>query len=384
MFWQKKKPKEKRRKKKRRRRHKSGLDQTLENFVVEEIEIGAVHAVGPDAKHQRKFRSRPKWIEEIRFTIGWLGLWLLIVVAGLLSRTIWPLDETRFLALAWDLWQRDSWLLPRLNGDPYFSQPPLGLWLVLAGWKLVGFNDWWPRLLPGLAGLLTLFVTRSMARRLWPDQREVVRYVPMLLLGTGLWAMFQTLALGDLLVVAFTSLSVLMAHRAIGGSGLAGLLLGPAMLLALFAGGPVALVYTLPVMLLAPMWATRKKRQPWSGWYGVLMLASVIAIGVWAVWLTTAGKVIELDWQQALAAGTAIPSLSMFNEQGPWWWYLFLIPLAFFPWSVWPLGWVRLWQVRSDKLDSGILMCMVWRLYCYRCCLCVSRNFCCHCFPPTR
>lgn len=360
MFWQKKKQKEKRRKKKRRKRSRSGLDRTLEDFVVEEIEIGAVHAVGPDEQYQRKFRSRPKWIEEIRFTTGWLGLWLLIVAAGLLSRTTWPSDETRLLALAWDLWQRDSWLLPQLNGEAYSGQPPLGLWLVLAGWKLAGFNDWWPRLLPGLAGLFTLFIVRSLTRRLWPDQREVIRYVPLFLLGTGLWAMFQTLTLSNLLVVGFTSLSLLIAHQAVRGSHLAELFLGPAMALALLAGGPVTLVYMLPVMLLAPMWATRKRGYTWSGWYGVIVLGVVIAIGVWAMWLVAAGEIISLDWQQAIIVGTSMQSLSLFYEQGPWWWYLYLIPLVFFPWSVWPLGWIRLWHVRGEKLDSGIVMCMLW------------------------
>lgn len=364
MFWQKKKRKEKRRKKKRRKRSKSSLDRTFDNFVVEEIEIGAVHAagsaVGPDETHQRKYRSRPKWIEEIRFTIGWLGLWLLIVAAGMLSRTTWPSDETRFLALAWDLLLRDSWLLPQLNGDPYFGQPPLGLWFVLAGWQLAGFGDWWPRLLPGLAGLFTLLTTRSLARRLWPDQREVIRYVPIFLLGTGLWAMFQTLTVSDLLVVSFTSLSMLMTYQAVTGSRLASLLLGPVMALALLAGGPVALIYMLPVILLAPMWARRKKGLSWSGWYGVAILAAVVAIGVWAAWIVMAGETVSLDWRQAIVSGLSMQSLSMFSEQGPWWWYLFLIPLVFFPWSVWPLGWIRLWQVRGDKLDRGIVMCMIW------------------------
>jgi len=360
MFWQKKKPKEKRRRKKRRKRSRSDLDQTLEKFVVEEIEIGAVPTVGPDETHRRKFHSRPKWYVGVRFTAGWMGLWLLIVVAGLISRKVWPVDETRFLALAWDLWQRDAWLLPNLNGEPYLSQPPLALWLVLASWNLGGFSDTWPRLLPGLAGLFSLLVTQYLSRRLWPDQREMIRYVPLILLGTGLWAMFQTLMLSDLLVVGFTSLSLLIAYQAVTGSVLAGLFLGPVMALTLLSGGPVTLVYLLPVMLLAPMWATRKKGKSWSGWYGVFVLGTAIAIGIWFMWLVAAGEEASLDWQQAIVAGASIQSLSLFYEQTSWWWYLYLIPLVFFPWSVWPLGWMRLWHVRSEKLDGGIVMCMIW------------------------
>lgn len=362
MFWQKNKQKEKRRRKKRRKKPKSGINETLENFVVEEIEIGAVPTVGPDETHHRKFhsRSKSKWFEGIRFTAGWMGLWLLIVVAGLLSRNAWPADETRYLALAWDLLQRDAWLLPHLNGEPYLSQPPLGLWLIRASWNLAGFSDAWPVLLSGLAGLFSLFVTRSFSRQLWPDQREVIRYVPLFLLGTGLWAMFQTLTLSDLLVVGFTSLSLLITHKVVTGSVLAGLFLGPVMALAMLSGGPVTLVYMLPVMLLAPMWASRNKSQSWSGWYGVFALGVAIAIGVWVMWIVAAGEQASLEWQQAVIAGSSMQSLSMFYEQGSWWWYLYLIPLVFFPWSVWPLGWMRLWHVRSEKLDGGIVMCMIW------------------------
>lgn len=359
MFWQKKKPKEKRRKKKRRKKTKSGLDQTLESFVVEEIEIGAVPSVGPDETHRRKYRSRPKWFEEIQFTAGWMGLWLLIVAAGLLSRNVWPADETRFLALAWDLWQRDAWLLPHLNGEPYLNQPPLGLWLILAGWEFAGFNDWWPRLLPGVAGLFCLFVTSALTRRLWPDQRDVIRYVPFFLLGSGLWAVTLTLTLSDLLVVSFTALTLLFTHQTLHGNRTTALLLGPVMALALLAGGPVALIYMLPVMLLAPMWATRKKDRTWTAWYGTLMLSAAIAIGAWAAWVLAAGQTLALDWRQAIAAGSSMQSLMLFYAEGAWWWYLFLIPLVFFPWSVWPLGWMRLWHVHSEELDSGIVMGMI-------------------------
>ena len=289
-----------------------------------------------------------------------MGLWLLIVASGVLSRNVWPADETRFLALAWDLFQRDIWLLPYLNGEPYLSQPPLGLWLVVASWKFVGFSDWWPRFLPGLAGLFCLLVTVALTRRLWPDQRDVIRYVPLFLLGSGLWAVYLTLTLSDLLVVSFTALTILFAHQALHGNRLTGLLLGPVMALALLAGGPVALVYSLPVLLLAPMWATQERGQAWAAWYSILILSVVFAIGVWVAWAVTAGQLLELNWQQAIVAGSRMQSLMMFYEYGAWWWYLFLIPMVFFPWSVWPLGWMRLWYVRSEKLDGGIVLCLIW------------------------
>lgn len=360
MFWNKNKRKDKRRKKKRRHKSQSSFDKTLEKFVVEEIEIAAVPSVGPDEIHPRKSRVRSEWFEGVRFSIGWMGLWLLIIASGLLSRNIWPADETRFLALAWDLWQRDAWMLPFLNGEAYLNQPPLGLWLILAGWNFSGFSDWWPRLLPGAAGLFSLIVTSALTRRLWPDQRDVIRYVPLFLLGTGLWAVYLTLTLSDMLLVSFTVLTILFTHLALHGSRVTTLLLGPVMALAMLAGGPVALVYSIPVMLLAPMWTARKKGGSWMSWYGTVIFSVAIAIGVWSFWAISAGQALALNWQQSISAAASMQSLMLFYENGAWWWYLFLIPVVFFPWSVWPLGWMRLWHVSSEKLDSGMVMCMIW------------------------
>jgi 4-amino-4-deoxy-L-arabinose transferase-like glycosyltransferase len=134
------------------------------------------------------------------------------------------------------------------------------------------------------------------------------------------------------------------------------------MALALLAGGAVALIYMLPVMLLAPMWSSRKKGHSWMAWYGAVLLSTAIATGLWGAWLVVAGESIMLDWKQAIQSGLVMQPLALFYEHGAWWWYLFLIPFVFFPWSVWPLGWMRLWHVRSEELDSGIVMCMIWSI----------------------
>ena len=189
------------------------MEQTLENFVVEEIEIGAVPSVEPVVDNRRlSQRRRRKSLSGVRFAFGWIGLWLLIVAAGMVTRSIWPPDETRLLALAWDMWQRGEWLTPLLNGEPWFRQGPITLWLVLSGWQFMGLNDWWPRLLPAIAGLFVLLLTSVFANKLWPDQKEVVRYAPVLLLGSVLWAMYQTLALDDLLLVCMTLLTIMAVH----------------------------------------------------------------------------------------------------------------------------------------------------------------------------
>ncbi len=363
MFWRKKtpKPKEKHRKKRRRRRRaEPDMQQTLESFVVEEIEIGAAPGGAPVEGPKTKRRSRRKIFSGVRFTFAWIGLWLLIVAAGLVTRGVLPPDETRLLAMAWDMWQQQTWLLPQLNGEPWFRQSPVSLWMILAGWQFWGVNEWWPRLMPALFGFFALVLTSVFARTIWPDQKEVVRYAPVLLLATGLWAMVQTLAVTDLLVVCATLITLIAAFVFARGRRGAGIVLGVTTGFGLLVGGLISLIYVLPVMLLAPFWSERSNKSGWGSWYGSVVIALLLAAGMWIAWLYLAAGGAGLEWQQALSGATSIQALDLFYKHGSWWWYFYLIPLVFFPWSVWPLGWIRLWQVRSRRLDSGFTLCMIW------------------------
>src|SRR5688500_14136832 len=109
--------------------------------------------------------------------------WALLVAAALALRPILPVDETRYLSVAWEMWVRGDFLVPHLNGLPYSEKPPLLFWLFLLGWKVFGVNDWWPRLVPALFALANLLLTAALARRLWPARPRVARAAPWVLLG---------------------------------------------------------------------------------------------------------------------------------------------------------------------------------------------------------
>ena len=87
-----------------------------------------------------------------------LALWLLLVSAALLFRPLMPVDETRYLAVAWEMWVREDFLVPHLNGAPYSHKPPLLFWLMQTGWGIFGVNEWWPRLVSPVFGLACIFL----------------------------------------------------------------------------------------------------------------------------------------------------------------------------------------------------------------------------------
>jgi len=60
------------------------------------------------------------------------------MATALSTRTYFPIDETRYVGVAWEMWLRGDFLVPHLNGEPYSHKPPLLFWLFQAGWWLFG------------------------------------------------------------------------------------------------------------------------------------------------------------------------------------------------------------------------------------------------------
>ena len=330
--------------------------QAMEKLVVEEIEIGP--ASDPASVERR---ARRYWVESARFVGAWSGLWLMLVLATLFGRSPWPSDETRLLAVAWEMWARREFLLPTLNGAPW-AQPPLTPWLIHAGWSVFGVVDWWARLVPALGALVSLFLTWRLARLLWPQRLEVANFAPLVLLGTLAWSASVGFAGSHAWLVACV-LSGLWAlafiwrrrdHRA-------WLLLAAATALGLLSAGWVYLLAVYPVALLAPLWVREGRRPQWRYWYADVLKSLLLGVVPVTAWLVAVGlrhgwtSVYELTLYAALLA-----VLDLFAVRTQPWWYAAWLPLVFLPWSVWPVVWLRHWQLRRAPLNTGLLFCLVW------------------------
>ena len=300
----------------------------------------------------------------------WTGLWAVVMAAALLTRPLMPMDETRYLAVAWDMWQSGNYLVPHLNGETYSHKPPLLFWLINLGWGVFGVNEWWPRLVAPLFGLASLFLTRRLARELWPETATpwVSSMAPLVLFGGFFWAVFTTLTMFDMILTAFALIGligVVRAWRSDGWSGFA--LMGLSVGLGVLTKGPAVLLHILPVALLAPMWGRTLQGGPggpgWGRWYlgvaGAVVLGAAIALA-WAVPAGMAGGEAYRDaifWGQS--AGRMVSS---FAHSQPWWWYGAALPVLLLPWVMWPAAW---WAARrlSHKCilaEGGIRFCIAW------------------------
>lgn len=286
---------------------------------------------------------------------------MLATGVALAVRPPFPVDETRYLSVAWEMWSRGGFLVPHLNGEPYSDKPPLLFWLFHLGWVLFGVNEWWPRLVAPLFGLASLGLTARLARRLWPDDVVAVRLAPWWLLGTALWLFFLTPTLFDMALTGFALLGIYGLVIAAAGRPVPGwTALAAAIGLGLLTKGPVILLHVLPAAVFAPGWVARRPVS-WPRWYLSLAVALSLGVGLALLWAIPAARAGGDAYGQAILWGqTAGRVVSSFAHARPWWWYLALLPVFVLPWSLWPVAWRAFARLPGQFGDHGARLCLVW------------------------
>lgn len=287
-------------------------------------------------------------------------LWLLLVTVALICRPLMPIDETRYVSVAWEMWQHGNFLVPHLNGAPYSHKPPLLFYLIHLGWFIFGVNEWTARLTGPFFGLLSLFLTARLARRLWPGEQRISKLVPFVLLAMPLWTVMSTLTMFDLLLTFFTLLGAEgLLSAGLGNKRAGWSLLAIAVGGGLLAKGPVVLLTLLPLGLLAPWWIKGSKKLSWT-WYTGMFFSLSIGIGITLAWAIPAAKAGGSDYGNAILWGqTTGRMVKSFAHRRAWWWYLPILPVAALPWT----GQFLL-KLRSTitKLDLGSRFCLSWSI----------------------
>lgn len=296
-------------------------------------------------------RTLPVWLP-------WALLLALLTAISLAVRDYMPIDETRYVSVAWEMWQRGDFLVPFKNGAAYSHKPPLLFWLYQAGWWVFGVNDWWPRLVSPLLSLGGLILTTLIARRLWPES-DAQRRVSAILLACTLWALFSVAAMFDIMMAFCTLLGlhglVRATHNERSGWWQYALAIG----LGVLAKGPAILLHLLPVALFAPWWL-KTAPSTWGRWYrnvGLSVLAGAALALAWAVPAALHGGdayTRAIFWGQ-----TANRMAESFAHKRPIWWYVPVLPLLLFPWLVWPPLWRGL-RALAVGSDVGVRFALAW------------------------
>ena len=293
------------------------------------------------------------------FPLGPALLLAILTVVAIAARPLTPIDETRYVSVAWEMWLRNDWLVLFKNGAPYSHKPPLLFWLYNLGWAVTGVNEWWPRLVSPLFSLGCLWLTVSLARRLWPREVEAGRQAAWILASSLLWMLFSTSGMFDVMLTFFALLGARGLLVAADGSMKRGFIwLAFAIGFGVLAKGPVVLLHLLTVAVLAPWW---RPGLPWKRWTGGVLLAVLGGAAIALAWAIPAAVQGGEEYRRMIFWGqTANRMVDSFAHKRAFWWYLPLLPLLFFPWLLWPGLWRRFAALKREGLDGGLRFCLAW------------------------
>ena len=295
-----------------------------------------------------------------------LAGWAVFSVASIWLRPLWPVDETRYASVAWEMWLRGDFLVPYINGEPYSHKPPLLFWLIHLGWGLFGVNDWWPRLIGPLCALAAVPLLLRLGRLLWPQPSPASEAAQALsvwvLFGTLLFAALVTLTMFDLLLMLCVMAGMIGVLTLASGERRAGLFwLGAGIGLGVLTKGPVVLLHVLPAALAAPWWAPQLKGKL-ARWHLDLFFGVLLGAAFALAWALPAAYFGGEEYRRAIFWGQTAGRVSeSFAHRAPWWYYLPLLPLILFPWFVWPRFWRGFFS--GGWRDNGIRFLLAWLLF---------------------
>ena len=284
------------------------------------------------------------------FFSDWRLLWLLLLLPVALFLPTLPIDETRYLAVAWEMRLHGDFLVPHLNGAPYSDKPPLLFWLINLGWLVAGMNAWAVRIGVLAASFTSLYLFERLARRLRPDG-DFARSATLLLLGMIYFALFSSAIMFDVVLATWVLVALhgaldLDAQRWRRGMLLLALGFG----LGILTKGPVVLLDGGLIVLLGPWWSetarTRKAR-----WYGALLAGILGGAAIGLAWAIPAALAGGPAYSDAIFLHQTVDRMTKsFAHRRPLWWYFMVLPAMVLPWTLALRAPLRAWR---DNFHMG-------------------------------
>lgn len=106
--------------------------------------------------------------------MGVLATALLLYFSALGSYPLLDPDEGRYAEIPREMLESGDFITPRLNYVKYFEKPPLYYWLTAGSMAIFGQKEWAVRLVPAVAGVLTLLLIMGLGRRIFDGPTGVM------------------------------------------------------------------------------------------------------------------------------------------------------------------------------------------------------------------
>jgi 4-amino-4-deoxy-L-arabinose transferase-like glycosyltransferase len=220
-------------------------------------------------------------------SLGRAALWLTIVWIVVFWKlgfpSFWDPDEATYALVSREMARGGHWLIPTIEGVPFFDKPVLFYLLQAASFAAFGESEWAARLVPALSTIPVFLVTAWAGRTLF--SREAGRLAPLALAVLPATFALSDYAILDMLFTAwlFSAVVVLVVSVVRSRPGLqwvAFLLLVPAVL----TKGPLALVLPALAFVLALLHRRLRPRLLALHWF--VGPIAVVALSLpWFLWM---------------------------------------------------------------------------------------------------
>jgi len=280
-------------------------------------------------------------------------------------------DEGRYAGVAWEMMRSGDWMLPTLNGLPFFHKPPLFYWITGASLTAFGPHAWAARVAPWLGALLAALALWLLLRR-WSGPKVALWALVILVTQPLFFAGAQFANLDMLVAGCITATIVLLADvtlrfetadaasadAATPREGHRAALLGAYAMAALgvLAKGLIGVV--LPALIVV-VWLVLIRRT-----HVVRRLMSLpgalLFFAIAAPWFIAMQQRFE-DFAHHFFVLQHFHryTLSTFNNPQPFWFYLACLALFTLPWFP---GLSLAWRARAVKDDGPrrLLRLLMW------------------------
>jgi len=261
-------------------------------------------------------------------------------------------DEPRYAWIARDMAETGDWVTPRLYGKPWFEKPPLYYWAAALSFKVFGVSEAAARLPSAVCALLATLAMAWLAWLLYGP--ETARWVLLLLPTTVGMIGFSHAAATDMPFAAMLTIAMVLAAHLLNlipspaasqnvsappfsftsftsSTSFTSFFLGVFLGLATLAKGPAAIILSGGGVLL---WAALTKR--WRDAFRCLHPVAIAGFCLTALpWYILCARrnpdffhvfLIEHNFKRFLTPE--------FQHIQPFWYYLPVLLVALFPWTV--------------------------------------------------
>ncbi|MCC6849569.1 MAG: glycosyltransferase family 39 protein [Deltaproteobacteria bacterium] len=275
----------------------------------------------------------------------------------------WDPGESRYAETVREMRATGNWIAPTLAFARYYDKPPPYFWVLAGSFAAFGRTEWAARLPSAAAAVATIALTVAFA---WS------RVGPRAALGAGvvLATTAQVVALGrsvrmDMLLTFLTSVTLLQSFRLLGADARPASRPYPSATWPLYAATALGILVKGPVGLLLPLLVvgafvlvTRPPLRLARFRPGAASIVAIVGLVAWYVVqaVYVPDYLWTFLWQHNLGrfVGRALA-----GHAEPIWFYAWILPVTFLPWTLFLPGAVRRALVcarRGDRLAAFLLL----------------------------